>query len=198
MTIRPEMRHPPDVRCVVRSAACRHGHEACPNPGDDMRCRQPRPPGSRRGLIAVIIGCWALVAAAVLPPPLPFPDNVLTSRALHPTVGPITRRPMARRSAGVSSFTASGKLIVTDGHRDRGETYAVRQSAGREGQFKEVPDALEAALARGTRTESAHIATVPVSADTVNFLTAMTWQLRRTDPAYLATCPCSLMKRATD
>jgi hypothetical protein len=151
------------------------------------------------GLIAVIIGCSALVAAAVLPTPLPSPNHVLTGRALHPTVGSMARQLMTWSSAGGSSFTASGELIVTNGHRSLlREANAVRQSAGRERWFKAVPDALETALAWGTRAESAHLATVPVSADTGNFLTAMTWQLRRTDPAYLATCPCPPMKQATD
>jgi hypothetical protein len=182
--------------CAAQYPPMPTAHAPVPAPALDAGSRAPA--AVVAGLIACIIGCSALVAAAVLPTPLPSPDHVLTGRALHSTVDSITRQQVTWSSAGGSERTASRDQIFTDGRRSQGEANTMRQCAGQERWFKAAPDRLETALARGTRAESAHLATVPVSADVGNFLTAMTWQSRRTDLAFLDTCPCPAENRATD
>jgi hypothetical protein len=127
------------------------------------------------GLVAFISGFTVIVAGAVLPDLTSHPVAVLATAANQAAAAPIAvRQDVARvpedphllpASSDPSSTTRRSGLITTQDHRNAEQIAPVRPGPDIRGQSPRLSPCLKSNLERGTRAESAHLATIPLRRD---------------------------------
>ena len=127
------------------------------------------------GLVAFIFGFTVLVAGAVLPDLTSHPVTVLATAANQAATAPIAVRqdiarvpenphllPASRDSGSTARRTGP---IMTQDHRNAEQIAPVRSGHDIRGRSPRPSPCLETDLERGTRAESAHLATIPLQRD---------------------------------